>query len=274
VQKADVNGITMEYEVSGSREPVVFIHGAHIGDSYKPLMRDAALKDFRLIRYRRRGFGGSKADATVPIATQAADCLALMRHLDTVPAHVVGHSLGGAIALQLALDAPDVVRSLALLEPGLLDVPSGAALGEALGPCITMFESGDGPGAVDAFLRVICGEEYRATVERLIPGAVAQAEADAATFFAGEFGALGQWTFTREDAARIRQPVLAVIGAQSEAMWPGWGEIQQRVLDWLPQAKPFVLPGTGHLLQMANPRDLAAGLAGFLHEVSGTPARV
>ena len=265
MERANVDGIALEYEVQGSGEPVVFIHGAHIGDTFRPLMADPALKDsFRLIRYRRRGFAGSsRADAPLPISRQAADCLALIRSFGAQPAHVVGHSSGGAIALQLALDAPEAVRSLSLLEPALLAVASGPQLLEQIERTVQMYEAGDKAAAVDAFLQAACGKTYRTAVERALPGAMEQAVVDADTFFGVELPSIGEWTFSREDAARIKQPVLAVLGADSDADWPGFGEGHRLLLEWLPQAKPFVLPRAAHLLQVQNPRDMAQGLAAF-----------
>ncbi len=268
MHRANIDGITLEYEVQGSGEPVVFIHGALIGDTFAPLMADPSLGGFRLIRYRRRGFAGSsRAEAPLSIAAQAADCLALIRSLDAEPAHVVGHSSGGAIALQLALDAPAAVRSLTLLEPALLAVPSGPHLFEQIesGP-VQMYEAGDKAAAVDGFLQIVCGTTYRAAAEKMLPQAMAQAVADADTFFRVELPSVGEWTFDREDAARIKQRVLAVLGANSEAVWPGWGEGHRLALEWLPQAEPFVLPRAAHLLQVENPQDMARGLAAFLKD--------
>src|SRR6266480_1876771 len=150
MNRAEVDGMTLEYEESGSGDPVVFIHGAHMGETYRPLMGEPALKNYRLIGYHRRGYAGSSKPAgAMSISTHAADCLALLRKLDAVPAHVVGHSSGAIIGIQLALDAPDAVRSLTLLEPALLDVPSGGALIEMLGASVPLYESGDRTGAVD-----------------------------------------------------------------------------------------------------------------------------
>ncbi|MDO8616177.1 MAG: alpha/beta hydrolase [Dehalococcoidia bacterium] len=268
MERANVDGIALEYEEQGSGEPVVLIHGALIGDTFRPLMAEPALKDrFRLIRYRRRGFAGSsRANAPLPISRQAADCLALLRQLGVQRAHLVGHSSGGAIALQLALDAPEAVRSLSLLEPALLDVPSGPRLSEQIERTVQIYESGDKAGAVDAFLQAACGKTYRTAVERVLPGAMEQAVADADTFFGVELPSVGEWTFSREDATRIKQPVLAVLGADSDAVWPGWGEGHRLLLEWLPQAKPFILPRAAHLLQVQNPRDMAEGLATFFAE--------
>jgi len=267
MNRTEVDGIALEYEVQGSGDPVLFIHGAHMGDTYRPLMAEPALKGYRFIGYHRRGYAGSsRPEGPLSVSEHAADCLALLRELDAVPAHVVGHSSGAVIGIQLALDAPDAVRSLTLLEPALLDVPSGAALVEALGGSVPMYESGDKAGAVDAFLREVCGKDYRRTIETKLPGAMEQAAADADAFFTGEFPAIAEWQFTKEDAARIKKPVLSVLGANTDAAigLPTYSEIHARVLEWFPNAKPFVLPRAAHLLQVENPRDMAQGLAGFL----------
>ena len=266
MERANIDGIALEYEAQGSGEPVVLIHGSHMADAFAPLMAEPVLRDrFRLVRYHRRGFAGSsQADGPLPISRQAADCLALMRSLGVQRGHVVGHSYGGAIALQLALDQPDAVASLSLLEPALLAVASGPGFFEQIAPVFQMYEAGDKAAAVDGFLQAVCGKTYRTAVDRVLPAALEQAVADADTFFRVEMPALEKWTFSQEDAARIRQPVLAVLGADSDAVWPGWREGHRLLLEWLPQAKPFVLPQAAHLLQVQNPRDMAQGLATFL----------
>jgi pimeloyl-ACP methyl ester carboxylesterase len=82
-----------------------------------------------------------------------------------------------------------------------------------------------------------------------------------------DFPAIREWAFTRADAARIGQPALVVLGAESEADWPGYGEGHRLLLDWLPRARPFVLPRAAHLLQVDNPSGMAQGLADFLADV-------
>ena len=100
-------------------------------------------------------------------------------------------------------------------------------------------------------------------LDRALPGAFGQAVADADTFFRIELPALEQWSFTQAEAGRITQPVLSVLGADSQTLWPGWAEIHQRVQDWLPQAEAFVLKGATHGLQIIAPKGMAEGLAGF-----------
>jgi pimeloyl-ACP methyl ester carboxylesterase len=273
MERADVNGITLEYEVQGTGEPVVLIHGSHIADAFAPLMGEPALLEhFRLIRYHRRGFAGSSAHSGVlSISGQAADCLALLRHLGVDRAHLVGHSYGGVIALQLALESPEAVRSISLLEPALLNVPSGEQAGAVLGRSAAIYEAGDKAAAVDDFMQAVCGNHYRAALDARAPGAFQQAVTDADTFWGVELPALQTWAFTREDASRLSQPVLAVLGADSAKATglPTFDEGHQLLLEWLPQAKAFVLPRAAHLLQAENPKDMAVALSDFLEQNQG-----
>jgi pimeloyl-ACP methyl ester carboxylesterase len=263
--RARIDGRELEYEVRGAGEPVMLVHGSHIADAFAPLLAEPALTDrYRLLLYHRRGFAGSThVEGPLSIAQQAADCRALMQHLGVPRAHVVGHSYGGVIALQLALDAPDAVQSLALLEPALFMVPSAPQFMDAMRPVLQMYEAGNKTGAVDLFLQAVVGPEYRGVLDRVLPGAFAQAVADADTFFRVEFPALEQWSFTQAEARRITQPVLAVLGADSHALWPGWVEGHHLVQAWLPQAEAFVLQGATHGLQLIDPQGMAEGLAGF-----------
>ena len=95
MDKVVVDGIMLEYEVSGTGEPAVLIHGALIADSFRPLLTEPVLAhQYKLIMYHRRGYAGSRSSSVpVSIARQAADCRALLRHLGVERAHVVGHSV-------------------------------------------------------------------------------------------------------------------------------------------------------------------------------------
>src|SRR2546428_3788570 len=136
MNRAQIDGRELEYEVRGAGEPVVLVHGSHIADAFAPLLAEPALTDrYRLILYHRRGFAGSThPDGPLSIAQQATDCRALMQHLGVPGAHAVGHSYGGAIALQLALHAPQAVPFLSLFGPSLLAVPPAPPVFAAVGP--------------------------------------------------------------------------------------------------------------------------------------------
>jgi pimeloyl-ACP methyl ester carboxylesterase len=261
MQRAFVGGVELEYEAEGAGEPVVLIHAGVCARWFRPLLRQPDLTDrYRLVRYHRVGYAGSgRVAGPVSIGQQAAHCRALMRHLDIEQAHVVGHSSSANMALQLALDAPEAVRSLALLEPALLAVPTGTYGPEA----VERYRAGDKAGAVETWMRGVCGPAYAEVLERTIPGALEEAVADADTFFGQELPAVRAWSFGPEEAARVTQPALAVLGAETRQVTPVFDQRHELLLAWLPRAESFVLPGATHLLHLQNPTGMAAALAGF-----------
>jgi pimeloyl-ACP methyl ester carboxylesterase len=272
MDRAALEDIELEYESQGSGEPVVLIHPGHFADWFTPLLNQPALTDnYCVVRYHRAGCAGSShIEGPVSLAQQAAHCRSLMRHLGIEQAHIVGHSSSANIALQLALDAPEAVHSLAALEPALMTVPSAQTSRAFVATAFQHYNAGDHAGAVDIFLQGVCGSDYRVVLDQELPGSFDQYVADAGTFFGQELPALQQWSFTREDASRITQPVLAVIGAKSKEVSSIWGERQELLLAWLSNVEPFILPDAAHLLQVQNPRGMAEGLAAFFarHPIS------
>jgi pimeloyl-ACP methyl ester carboxylesterase len=270
MERAALDGLTLEYEASGVGEPVVLIHGSLIADAFRPLLAQPGLAGrYRLIGYRRRGYAGSSGPpGPVSVAQQAADCLALLRHLGVERAHFAGHSFGGAIALQLALDTPGLVHSLAVLEPAGIAGASAQARRESPAQREQRVqrdqryrEAGAAP-VVDEFLRARW-PGYRAELDRVLPGAFEQAVADAGALFELESPALRDWHFGEAEARRITQPVLVVLGAESEALSPRYGETYRSLLAWLPQAEGHILAGAAHGQQLQNPRGMAEALAAF-----------
>ena len=160
------------YEVRGDGEPVLLIPlSVFIDGLAHPLFGEAALAGaYRLIHYYRRGWSGSTlGDGPSSVARQAADAVALLEHLEIERVHVAGHSYGGVIALQLALDAPELVRSLALLEPALRAGPEGQAhLRRIIGPARERYSSGDKRGFITVFTDGVFGAGWEPIVERAV----------------------------------------------------------------------------------------------------------
>ena len=269
LRRVNVDGIELEYEVRGTGEPVLLIHAGVFAGWFEPLLKQSKLvKQYRVVSYHRVGYAGSShPSGSISLAQQAAHLRGLMRHLKIERAHIVGHSSGGNIALQLALDAPGLVHSLTIMEPALAVAPSGderlLSTSTRMSQIMDHFRAGRKTDAVDGFMQMVAGPAYRAVLDQVLPGAFKQAVADADTFFTQELPAVRQWTFSQEDAKRVTQPVLAVIGEKSPEVSQIWSERQRMLLTWLPKAEPFTLSGATHMLHVENPGGMAQGLVAF-----------
>lgn len=196
-----------------------------------------------------------------------------MQRLGIEKAHIVGHSSGALIALQLALEGPGVVHSLSLLETALPSVMFAAPeVQAAMQKAMPQYQAGNKAGALDAFMRGFLLPDYGEAVSRAFgPQAFEQALSAIDTLFQVEFPALQRWSFTREDAARIRQPVLLILGGAS---FQYWRQIHEEMQKLLPQAASFVLADSDHLLMVRKPGEMAEALAGYFgrHPLKGGAA--
>jgi pimeloyl-ACP methyl ester carboxylesterase len=265
MDRARIDGAELDYQVVGSGEAVLLIPPGPLADGFLPFLSEETLAErYRLIHYHRRGqMGSSRATPPVSYTEQAADAAGLLGHLGLGRAHVVGHSTGANIALQLALDRPELVQTLALLEPWLTASPSAPAFFEQAGPHMAAYASGEKETAMAGFISLASGLEWetsRAVIDDYVPGSVAQAIRDADTFCGVDLPALSAWRFGSEDAAAVSQPVLSVLGAETGLLFvEGAGLLRS----WLPNVEELTVEDAGHLLQIQRPQPVARGLAEF-----------
>jgi pimeloyl-ACP methyl ester carboxylesterase len=108
--------VELYYELSGQGPPVLWIQGVGVvGECWRPQVRGLE-HNFQSLLFDNRGIGQSvPCRGPINIGTMADDARALLDASGWKSAHVVGHSMGGVIAQQLALDFPNRVRSLSLL---------------------------------------------------------------------------------------------------------------------------------------------------------------
>jgi pimeloyl-ACP methyl ester carboxylesterase len=262
-RRVAVDGAELEVEVRGTGEPVVLIQTALVANEFLPLASQPALADhYRVIRYHRRGYAhSSPVQGAGSIPRDAADVRALLAALGVARAHIVGVSYSGAVALQLAADAPSWVHSLALLEPPPVHVPSAAQFVTATTQLLEDSHAHGPAVALDRFLTRVIGPDWRAVIERTLPGAADQMQQDTGTFFDTDIPALLAWRFGAEDARRITQAVLHIGGSES-GRW--FAEVRDLMLTWLPQAEDVVLAGADHSLALTHPAEVAAALVAFL----------
>lgn len=241
-QSADVDGIRVRYARRGPAEgvPVLFLHGFG-GDLNNWLFNlDAVAEQHPVIALDLPGHGES--DARLP-GTGLADLAAFVgKFLDAlgVPkAHLVGHSLGGAVAARLALDAPDRVASVALVNP--------AGLGEDINA-----------GYTDGFVKAASRRELKPVVEMLFadPSLVSRQllddllkykRLDGVTELLADLGGR-QFGGGRQAERPVRQlgglPLLVVWGAEDKVIPAAQAALAPQGAD------VHVLPGAGHMAMM------------------------
>jgi 3-oxoadipate enol-lactonase len=124
METINVNGVRLAYERRGRGTPMVLLHGYpldhHLWDDLVPLLEDS----FDLVLPDLRGFGGSSTvDSFYAMEDIAADITALLDHLKIEKAAIVGHSMGGYVALAFARLYPERVRGLGLVSSQVLADP-------------------------------------------------------------------------------------------------------------------------------------------------------
>jgi len=131
VRHVHVNGVDLEYVDEGSGVPVVFSHGGSSDIRYWEPQREFFSSRYRFVAYSHRYHGSGPPPARGEYSAEAHvdDLVALISRLGE-PAHLVGFST--AIALRTVLRAPDIVRSLTIIEPNIPWLLEGDPEGEAV----------------------------------------------------------------------------------------------------------------------------------------------
>ncbi len=240
-------------------DPMVLVHGSWVDHRTWNLIAPKLAESFTVVSYDRRGHGRS-APRSGPyrIEDDVADLEGVLLAADHFPAHVVGLSLGGSIALRLAAARPELFRSVVVHEPpiyGALDPGShelrefrkgGAAVAELL-------RLGDRREAARLFLESVAsgpGEWDRigsAGQELLVAHADRWLE---------EYLAPGTFDLDPLPLAGFDPPALLTNGEVSP---PIYAHILERIAALLPNATRQRLPRTGHLPHLTDP-DLYVGV--------------
>lgn len=267
MEKIVVNEFGLATEVTGTGPPVVFVHGSwtdrHAWNAVIPELADR----YRVVTYDRRGHSQSDRPPGKPgLAAHAADLAALIDHLEAAPAHVVGHSFGGAVALEAAVSHSDQVASLCLHEPAAFAlVSSDPELRTALEQARqleqqvtheilagnheqaarTFVETALGPGAWEMF-----PEHVRRTMIHNAPTVPGEFDAE---YHTPEPGRL----------TTITAPVLLTGGGQSPPGYP-FAAILDRLASLLPAADRYTFQQAGHVPHRTHPEELAQVVDDFV----------
>jgi len=252
----DSGGCSFAYKCAGSGDAVVLIQGAGIhGDGWLP-QTDELSASFRCLTFDNRGMGASQPSARrITVEQMAEDTLALMDETGFQTAHVVGHSLGGLVAQQIALTARDRVRSLALL-------CTSARGADATALTLQMLALGlrtrIGPRRMRAraFLEIIMPRQYLATqdldslAERMLP-LFGHDLADSPPIVMAQLNALKRFDATPRLRELAGIPTLVLSAAHDIIFRPHHG---RALADGIPGATYLEIPNAAHGVPIQEPQ--------------------
>ena len=262
---ATVNGLAYSYDEKGSGPPVVFAHGLTFDRHMWDHQVETLSGRYRCIAYDFLGHGGSSLGPEgYSLEDEAENLHALLAAWGASPAHVVGLSLGGMVALRLALAHPQDVRSLALLDTSAeAELPERAPLYEQLaatakaqGPMTVadpvvgfMFSRGfveSQPAKVEAYKRSF--------------GALDMEGLERAT------KAVARRTNVLARVSQIAAPALVIVGSEDISTTP---DRAQHIVEGIRGARLETVAGAGHMTPVEQPERISELLSAFLAEANG-----
>lgn len=203
----------------GSGPPLVLVHGTGVNSRFWGGVPGALSGHHHVFTYDRRGFGRSSEPPVSDYTVHARDLIALLAER-TGPAVVVGWSAGGIVALDVALQRPDLVRSLVLYEVPLHAKrhPSLGLLRVIVGLQLRRRLLRDEKGAARAFLRFVFAETGGQNAVDRWPGELqAEVDRDAHTTLLEVDAGTGEHLTTAR-IATLAAPVVAIVGDRTSSM--------------------------------------------------------
>lgn len=257
-----VNGVRLRYETWGVGEtPLLLLHGLGSSADDWFLQLPAFAAHHRCIAVDLRGHGLSdKPEGVYSMALFASDVAGVLRALDARPAHVLGLSLGGMVAQQLAIAHPEAVRSLVLLNtlPGFWP-PARAVVGLAARRLTVPWR---GRTMAEQAARV-AADLFPAPEQAALR---AQTAARIAANDPASYQRATQAVLRYRPAAALRRvtcPALIIAGAADRVVPAVY---QARLRRALPHARFVSIPG-GHACNIEYPEAVNTAVLGFLREV-------
>lgn len=254
----DINGTTIEVIDEGKGDAVLFLHGMGCdGTDWAPQV-DAFSAEYRCIAVDHRGHGRSSREVGTGFSIPGfrADALAVLDALGVQQAHVVGLSMGGMIAQQIALDAPERVRTLSLLDTFCRPGPLGASLG----PMADTIENGDLELFAGAFQAMVFANATVAGKPDVIERFQVQFRANTPACLAWDIRAITDFDVHGRLGA-IDRPTLVLCGAEDN-LTPF--QQAEEIAAAIPGARLEIVPDAGHFSNIENPSFVNDALAKHL----------
>jgi len=262
---ATVNGLPYDYEEKGSGFPIVFAHGLTFDRHMWDHQVETLSSRYRCIAYDFLGHGGSPLGPEgYSLEDEAENLHALMAQWGASPAHIVGLSMGGMVALRLALAQPQDVRSLTILDASAEEeLPERAPLYEQLAATA----KAQGPQTV-----------ADPVVGFMFSRGFVESQPETVEAYKRSFGALDMEGLERATKAvsrrttvlaripQIAAPTLVMVGSEDISTT---ADKAQHIADGIRGARLETVAGSGHMTPVEQPERISELLSAFLAEIDG-----
>jgi pimeloyl-ACP methyl ester carboxylesterase len=262
-QRATVDGVSLAYDVRGSGPPLVLIMGYRLNSSAWPAEFVEGLAErFTLVLFDNRGTGLSdKPTSGYALSNMADDVIGLMDHLGIIHSHVLGYSMGGAIAQELVCHHPERVSSLVLFAT----LCGGARAAYAGRTAMRVMHNLEGVAPAEAARRIwaVTYEPRYLAANRDKIERQMQLEIENPTPLHAadlQFQALVDFDSSKA-LPSVRARTLIVTGDRDQLIPPRNSEV---LADLIPEARLAFLRGHGHRAIWEAPRQCLGLVADFL----------
>jgi 3-oxoadipate enol-lactonase len=258
---AELNGIQIHYDVHGEGDPLICVHGLGCDRRAWLMQIEPFAALYKTVLFDNRDVGQSSlAQASYSTADMAQDVLALADHLELEPFHLLGISLGGMVSQQVALAAPERVRSLTLAVTHGGVQKAGQLRGHLLGSYARHLPLED---RVDNLLYLCYTEaffENQQMYEFVRTALLENPYPQPPEAFARQ-AAAGANHDVRDRLGELTMPVH-VIAAERDLMIPVWK--QRELASLIPDSKLTIMDGQGHGVQWEAAAEFNSAVTEFL----------
>jgi len=254
-------GVRLHWQEQGRGTPVLLVMGHRLSSEMWYPILPALTAAHRTVWFDNRGAGLSGFTRKVTVGQLAADAFAVMDAAGLDQAHVFGVSMGGGVALEMAMQQPTRVKSLVLgctcmLTADKPRMPAIMRLLYYLPPRVLRLlmsgrDGGLGYGSAAPPERVAFDQAMLARDKFSVAGVVAQA------------AAVGRYSTTKEAVAALAMPALVLHGDEDTLVPFAWGA---ELADTLPDSRLVKLQGSGHNFLVAAGEQANIVVLDFLRE--------
>ncbi len=259
LQTALIDGYPLSYTVHGEGAPLVLVHGSLSDCRYWKSQMGPLGRAFRVYALCLRRYWPERWDGEgdgFSVEQHAEDVLAFIETVAGEPAHLVGHSRGGRVALEAALRAPQMLRSLTLADPGLPLPGEDDRRGGFRQRALDLIRQGEAEQGLALFVDTVTGPH---TWERMVPWFKEMVRDNAGTL-------IGQAretppALTPGQIGSVALPTLLIGGALSPQPYPA---VLDALQGWMPHAHRVDIAGSSHGMNLGNPRAFNGAIEQFL----------